>query len=213
MPFITVDDAITQDPSRRDVDRRRRRGPRERGRPHDGRRARHARGDQLHDPARARARLRARRRPSGSTSSTSSRWSRRTRPRTRRRSPCRRPPYGHDGHLGPRAVDHDPEDSSTPRRDRRDFIRPGHVFPLRAKEGGVLRRAGHTEAAVDLARMAGLPPVARDLRGARTRTGRRRVSRSSRRSRPSTASRSCRSRRSSSTVVGRRSSCGGRPRR
>jgi 3,4-dihydroxy 2-butanone 4-phosphate synthase / GTP cyclohydrolase II len=41
-----------------------------------------------------------------------------------------------------------------------DFIRPGHVFPLRAREGGVLRRAGHTEAAVDLARMAGLPPVA-----------------------------------------------------
>jgi 3,4-dihydroxy 2-butanone 4-phosphate synthase/GTP cyclohydrolase II len=41
-----------------------------------------------------------------------------------------------------------------------DFIRPGHVFPLRAKDGGVLRRAGHTEAAVDLARMAGLPPVA-----------------------------------------------------
>ncbi len=40
-----------------------------------------------------------------------------------------------------------------------DFIRPGHVFPLRAKEGGVLRRAGHTEAAVDLARMAGLPPI------------------------------------------------------
>jgi len=41
-----------------------------------------------------------------------------------------------------------------------DFIRPGHVFPLRAREGGVLRRAGHTEAAVDLARLAGLPPVA-----------------------------------------------------
>lgn len=37
-----------------------------------------------------------------------------------------------------------------------DFVRPGHVFPLLAKEGGVLRRAGHTEAAVDLARMAGL---------------------------------------------------------
>ncbi|MCS6935149.1 MAG: bifunctional 3,4-dihydroxy-2-butanone-4-phosphate synthase/GTP cyclohydrolase II [Chitinophagales bacterium] len=36
-----------------------------------------------------------------------------------------------------------------------DFARPGHVFPLRAKTGGVLRRAGHTEAAVDLARMAG----------------------------------------------------------
>ena len=41
----------------------------------------------------------------------------------------------------------------------RDFIRPGHVHPLLAKEGGVLRRAGHTEAAVDLARMAGLAPA------------------------------------------------------
>jgi len=37
-----------------------------------------------------------------------------------------------------------------------DFVRPGHLFPLVAKEGGVLRRAGHTEATVDLARMAGL---------------------------------------------------------
>ncbi|MEP6956901.1 MAG: bifunctional 3,4-dihydroxy-2-butanone-4-phosphate synthase/GTP cyclohydrolase II [Chthoniobacterales bacterium] len=37
-----------------------------------------------------------------------------------------------------------------------DLVQPGHIFPLRAKEGGVLRRAGHTEAAVDLARMAGL---------------------------------------------------------
>ncbi|MCW2612362.1 MAG: 3,4-dihydroxy 2-butanone 4-phosphate synthase / cyclohydrolase [Actinomycetota bacterium] len=40
-----------------------------------------------------------------------------------------------------------------------DIVRPGHVFPLRAKEGGVLRRPGHTEAAVDLARMAGLTPA------------------------------------------------------
>lgn len=40
-----------------------------------------------------------------------------------------------------------------------DFVRPGHMFPLVAKEGGVLRRAGHTEAAVDLARMAGLTPA------------------------------------------------------
>lgn len=40
-----------------------------------------------------------------------------------------------------------------------DFVRPGHLFPLIAKEGGVLRRAGHTEAAVDLARMAGLSPA------------------------------------------------------
>jgi 3,4-dihydroxy 2-butanone 4-phosphate synthase/GTP cyclohydrolase II len=40
-----------------------------------------------------------------------------------------------------------------------DFNRPGHVFPLAAKEGGVLKRAGHTEAAVDLARLAGLYPA------------------------------------------------------
>ena len=40
-----------------------------------------------------------------------------------------------------------------------DLRRPGHIFPLQAKEGGVLRRAGHTEAAVDLARMAGLEPA------------------------------------------------------
>nr|WP_166616482.1 3,4-dihydroxy-2-butanone-4-phosphate synthase [Kineococcus vitellinus] len=41
-----------------------------------------------------------------------------------------------------------------------DLVRPGHVFPLRARPGGVLERAGHTEAAVDLCRLAGLEPVA-----------------------------------------------------
>jgi 3,4-dihydroxy 2-butanone 4-phosphate synthase/GTP cyclohydrolase II len=40
------------------------------------------------------------------------------------------------------------------------FVRPGHVFPLRARDGGVLERRGHTEAAVDLARLAGCAPVA-----------------------------------------------------
>jgi 3,4-dihydroxy 2-butanone 4-phosphate synthase/GTP cyclohydrolase II len=40
-----------------------------------------------------------------------------------------------------------------------DFVRPGHVFPLIAREGGVLRRPGHTEAAVDLAKLAGLAPA------------------------------------------------------
>jgi len=40
-----------------------------------------------------------------------------------------------------------------------DLGRPGHIFPLRSKKGGVLRRAGHTEAAVDLARLAGLEPA------------------------------------------------------
>jgi 3,4-dihydroxy 2-butanone 4-phosphate synthase/GTP cyclohydrolase II len=41
-----------------------------------------------------------------------------------------------------------------------DFIRPGHMFPLQAVPGGVLRRTGHTEASVDLARLAGLKPIA-----------------------------------------------------
>ena len=41
-----------------------------------------------------------------------------------------------------------------------DLVRPGHIFPLRYAEGGVLRRAGHTEASVDLARLAGLYPAA-----------------------------------------------------
>jgi 3,4-dihydroxy 2-butanone 4-phosphate synthase/GTP cyclohydrolase II len=41
----------------------------------------------------------------------------------------------------------------------RDLARPGHIFPLRARTGGVLVRAGHTEAAVDLSRIAGLPPA------------------------------------------------------
>lgn len=50
-----------------------------------------------------------------------------------------------------RVIDKDAEPS--------DFRRPGHVFPLEAREGGVLKRAGHTEAAVDLAKLAGLYPA------------------------------------------------------
>jgi 3,4-dihydroxy 2-butanone 4-phosphate synthase/GTP cyclohydrolase II len=46
-----------------------------------------------------------------------------------------------------------------PKTDPEDLVRPGHLFPLVAKEGGVLRRAGHTEATVDLARLAGLIPA------------------------------------------------------
>jgi 3,4-dihydroxy 2-butanone 4-phosphate synthase/GTP cyclohydrolase II len=46
-----------------------------------------------------------------------------------------------------------------PKTRPKDLVRPGHLFPLVAKEGGVLRRAGHTEAAVDLARLAGLQPA------------------------------------------------------
>ncbi len=47
-----------------------------------------------------------------------------------------------------------------PKTRPRDLARPGHVFPLRAAEGGVLQRTGHTEGAVDLARLAGCQPVA-----------------------------------------------------
>src|SRR6266571_7519866 len=46
-----------------------------------------------------------------------------------------------------------------PRTAPEDLARPGHIFPLRYREGGVLTRAGHTEAAVDLARLAGLYPA------------------------------------------------------
>lgn len=46
-----------------------------------------------------------------------------------------------------------------PKRTSSEFVSPGHVFPLKAKKGGVLTRAGHTEAAVDLARLAGLEPA------------------------------------------------------
>lgn len=48
---------------------------------------------------------------------------------------------------------------ANPNAGANDFARPGHIFPLIAKDGGVLMRSGHTEAAVDLCRMAGLPPV------------------------------------------------------
>lgn len=48
---------------------------------------------------------------------------------------------------------------SSPESKPDDFRKPGHVFPLKYRNGGVLRRAGHTEASVDLVALAGLPPV------------------------------------------------------
>jgi 3,4-dihydroxy 2-butanone 4-phosphate synthase / GTP cyclohydrolase II len=48
---------------------------------------------------------------------------------------------------------------ANPNAGANDFARPGHIFPLIARDGGVLMRSGHTEAAVDLCRMANLPPV------------------------------------------------------
>ena len=58
------------------------------------------------------------------------------------------------GRPGP----HDP-DAGRPQAQAGELVRPGHMFPLRYTEGGVLRRSGHTEAAVDLARLAGLTPA------------------------------------------------------
>lgn len=49
---------------------------------------------------------------------------------------------------------------ANPQSQRSDFVRPGHIFPLIAKDGGVLVRTGHTEGSVDLCRLAGLAPVA-----------------------------------------------------
>lgn len=46
-----------------------------------------------------------------------------------------------------------------PKAQAQDFVKPGHIFPLQAMSGGVLRRAGHTEAAIDLITLAGLPPA------------------------------------------------------
>jgi 3,4-dihydroxy 2-butanone 4-phosphate synthase/GTP cyclohydrolase II len=54
---------------------------------------------------------------------------------------------------------HTIQTAASPESSVADFVRPGHVYPLLAKEGGVLRRAGHTEATVDLARMAGCSPA------------------------------------------------------
>ena len=76
----------------------------------------------------------------------------------------RLPPRHHDGHLRRRPGSDHRARSSTRRTRPVDFNRPGHIHVLRAKEGGVLKRAGHTEAAVDLARLAGLLPGGRAVR-------------------------------------------------
>ena len=60
----------------------------------------------------------------------------------------------HDRHLRARPRAHDPG-RRRPASGPRDLVQPGHIFPLRARRGGVLQRTGQTEAAVDLARLAG----------------------------------------------------------
>ena len=146
-------------PRRADGRGLRRRGPRERGRPHDGRPVLHARGDQLHGQGGARADLpraharplrRARPGPDGGQERVALRDRRspsRSRPATASR-PASRPPTART-----------PSRSRSTRKSApRDLVQPGHIFPLKAKPGGVLERTGQTEAAVDLARLAGLNP-------------------------------------------------------
>ncbi len=67
-------------------------------------------------------------------------------------------------HLGCRPA-HTIQVAIDPETSPRELVQPGHVFPLKARDGGVLERVGQTEAAVDLARLAGLIPGRRDLRG------------------------------------------------
>ncbi|WP_409049323.1 3,4-dihydroxy-2-butanone-4-phosphate synthase [Candidatus Liberibacter sp.] len=55
---------------------------------------------------------------------------------------------------------HTVKNLADPQSSPEDFVRPGHIFPLIARDGGVLERSGHTEAAVDLCKLAQLPPVA-----------------------------------------------------
>ena len=139
--------------------RRRRRGPRERGRPDDRRAVRDARGGQLHGDARPRADLPV----------PDARALRRARP-----APDDRPERGavrhrvHGLDRGARGVStgisaadraRTIQVAIDPTSTAHDLVQPGHVFPLRARPGGVLQRSGQTEAAVDLARLAGLTPA------------------------------------------------------
>ena len=66
---------------------------------------------------------------------------------------------GHDRDLRPRPA-HTIQVAIDPQAQPHDLVQPGHVFPLKARPGGVLERTGQTEAGVDLARLAGLIPAA-----------------------------------------------------
>ena len=145
---------------RRAGHRRGRRGPRERGRLHRGGGEGDARGDQLPQQARPRpdlprrdARAAAGARPAADGGAT-------TPPRsgtsfTVSIDAATGITTGISAHDRARTVQVFIDPATTPA----DLARPGHVFPLEAQPGGVLQRAGHTEAVVDLCRMAGLSPA------------------------------------------------------
>ncbi|EDY65300.2 LOW QUALITY PROTEIN: 3,4-dihydroxy-2-butanone 4-phosphate synthase, partial [Streptomyces pristinaespiralis ATCC 25486] len=144
-------------PARR---RRRRRGPRERGRPRHRRREGHARGRRLHDERVPGPDLRAH----GGRRAGAARTAPDGRPTP---NGCRPPSPSPSkrARQGVKTGNSEAERAVTlqllagGQAGPADFVRPGHVFPLRAKPGGVLTRPGHTEAAVDLARLAGLRPA------------------------------------------------------
>ena len=190
MPFTEIENAVAAIARGEIVDRRRRRRPRERGRPHHGGREamtpeamafmiRHTSGvicmpvegsrlDELRLPLMVADNTESQR--TAFTVSVDAR---------------------HGTTTGISAADrgHDrARRSSTPPPGPRTSPGPGHIFPLRYREGGVLKRAGHTEAAVDLARLAGMRPRRRARRGRERRRHHGAACRGSRRSPPSTAS-------------------------
>ena len=160
VPAATIEEAIAAIGRRADGHRRRRRGPRERRRPHHGGGVRHPRGDGASSSGTPPASSARRSPTSGPTSSTCRSWSRAT------PSPSAPPsPSPSTTATAPRRASRRGDRSSTaralvdPATRPADLARPGHLHVLRAREGGVLKRAGHTEAAVDLARLAGLTPA------------------------------------------------------
>ena len=142
--------------------RRRRRGPRERGRPRHRRREGHPRDRRLHDERVPRPDLRAHggRRAGPARAAADGRAQHRVDADRLHRLRRRRPPRTASPPASPPPTAPPPSGCwPAARPGPGDFVRPGHVFPLRARPGGVLVRNGHTEAAVDLARLAGLRPA------------------------------------------------------
>ena len=134
--------------------------PRERGRPRDGRAStsRPRRSTSWRPTGAGSSACRSRR--SGSRSWASSRWRATTRRRSARRSPSRSRRATASRPASRRPIARTPSRSRSIRRPSpADLVQPGHVFPLRARPGGVLERTGQTEASVDLARLAGLQPA------------------------------------------------------
>ena len=148
------------DPRRPDDHRRRRRRSRERGRPDHGRRHRHARAGGVHGPPHQRhpvhadAGRRCRAPAPAADGERQRRAACRRRSRSRSTTATGSPPASR-----PRSAPARSERWPTAMSGPEDFVRPGHIFPLIARDGGVLIRSGHTEAAVDLCRLAGVETV------------------------------------------------------